>query len=151
MSVIHSVESKIFDVVILEDNKSSLRSILDCLEEFAEPSKIKTFSTENDIWKFIDRQNILSCLHHKYRPKLILLDLKVNGVKSFRTIQYLRKLKLTRYTPIVVFSDSDDEDDVRKCYKYGASAYVRKPVLYEEFDEVVQAIAYFWLDINRTY
>jgi two-component system, response regulator len=149
MKTMLDVDTKSVDVIILEDNPGVQRSIVDCLEEFTDLSKIKTFSKECELWRFIDRQNLLFCLHHKYKPKLIIMDLKIGGIKAFRTLRRLRSLKLTRHTPIVMFSDSSEEADVQKCYELGVNSFVQKPVRYEEFDEAVQAIAYFWIDINR--
>jgi two-component system response regulator len=81
-------------------------------------------------------------------PKLILLDLnlpKMNGHEVLRTI---RANEITKLTPVVILSSSDEGNDVVKGYELGNNSYVRKPVDYEEFCNTIKAIGQYWLNIN---
>lgn len=149
MTVTHNPELKSTDVVVLDDEPEALKSIVDALEEFTISSGIRAFAREEDVWGFLDHHEVLARLHHQSLPRLIILDLNISGTKSFRTLQRLRKMAFTRHTPIVIFSDSCDHLDIQKCYEFGANAFVRKPVRFEAFDEAIQSIAHFWLDVNQ--
>lgn len=79
---------------------------------------------------------------------LILLDLnmpRMGGLDVLKTMYHDEDLKKL---PVVVFTSSTHESDVLECYDYGANAYVGKPIDIEKFQDVINAIAYFWLDIN---
>ena len=151
MRAITRREKKLTDVVVIEDEVEARKSILLSLEEFTNPSLIRIFTCEDEARRFFDRQNILSRIRTQPPIRLILLDLNIGGVKSFQTLRRLRNLKYTRYTPIVIFSDSSDLADIRRSYEMGANAFVTKPVSFTEFDVAVQMIAHFWLDMNRAY
>lgn len=142
-------EDKPTEVVVLEDETEARKTIIDSLEEFTNPWGIKAFATEAEAQRFFEQQDIKFHEHHEPPIRLILLDLNIDGTRSFGTLKRLREMDSTRNTPIVVFSDSSNAGDIRKTYEHGANAFVTKPIGFEAFDEAVQAIAYFWLDMNR--
>ena len=39
--------------------------------------------------------------------------------------------------------------DIIKGYKYGANSYIRKPVDFEKFFEVIQTLGLYWLILNE--
>jgi two-component system response regulator len=50
--------------------------------------------------------------------------------------------------PVVVFTSSTQKTDIEACYKYGANAYIRKPIDINEFNETIKTLATFWGKIN---
>jgi CheY-like chemotaxis protein len=54
-----------------------------------------------------------------------------------------------RSLPVVVFSGSAQEEDIRRAYAEGANSYVRKPVNADEFGETVRRLATYWLRLNE--
>lgn len=49
---------------------------------------------------------------------------------------------------MVLTSSAEDQDLVR-CYGLGANSYVRKPVDFTQFVEVVRQLGRYWLVINQ--
>jgi len=85
-------------------------------------------------------------------PDLLLLDLKMpklNGLQVLTILQ--RALRGTRngLPPIVVFTSSDDQQDVAAAYKLGALSFLRKPVNHGRFIETVQQAVLYWLSLNE--
>jgi two-component system response regulator len=82
-------------------------------------------------------------------PQLVLLDLnlpKLNGVEVLRRI---REDPRTRLLTVVMLSTSSEPGDLELCYAGGANSYVRKPVNYQDFQEVVRLLGRYWLGLNR--
>jgi response regulator of citrate/malate metabolism len=52
-------------------------------------------------------------------------------------------------TPVIMFTSSQDERDIRESYSLGANAYVVKPVEFRRFAFVLQHLETFWLGINH--
>jgi len=84
------------------------------------------------------------------QPVLVLLDLKMPGVDGFEVLRQVKSDEVLKRIPVVVFSSSNDQGDMLRCYGLGANAYVIKPVDFSEFREVVQAVGQFWTGINQT-
>lgn len=82
-------------------------------------------------------------------PDLVLLDLKLPKLDGFDVLGRLRSEASLRRVPIVVLSTSDTRADIERCYALGASSYVRKPVEYARFADVVRQIVTYWLDVNQ--
>ena len=83
------------------------------------------------------------------RPQIILLDLTLPRLEGLALLEWIRSHSEARMTPVVVFTSSDDPDDIRKAYMGGASAYVRKPVKAGAYVDTVKSIVEFWLRVNR--
>jgi len=145
-NTLHSLPT---EIVVVEDKSEDRKSILVALNTFVSPSHIADFAHENDARAFFARLDDLPEASWENALRLIILDFHIDGHTSLPLLKHLRASKVTRHTPVVIFSDSDEIVAVRKSYELGANAFVTKPVDFEAFDEAVQAIAYFWLDNNR--
>ena len=83
-------------------------------------------------------------------PRLVLLDLKMPKMGGLEVLRRLRADARTRLLPIVVFTSSNEEQDIRESYALGANGYVRKPVDYALFSEAIGRLGEFWLRINES-
>jgi len=82
-------------------------------------------------------------------PDLILLDLKLPEIDGFEILKKIRSKEHTRLLPVVVFTSSDHQLDIIRCYKLGANSYVQKPVNFDEFIDTVKQLCNYWLVINK--
>lgn len=82
-------------------------------------------------------------------PAFILLDLKLPKVDGLEVARRLRADERTRVVPIVVLTSSKEESDLSSAYHLGANAYVRKPVTFSEFADVIRVVGQFWLGLNQ--
>jgi len=83
-------------------------------------------------------------------PHLVLLDLKLPKVNGIEVLERLRQDPRTRLVPVVVFTSSAEERDLDESYRRGANAYIRKPVDFREYKELVMDVGRFWIGRNRT-
>lgn len=82
------------------------------------------------------------------RPDLILLDLKLPKLNGIEVLRVARSTETMRTVPTVMLTSSDEPSDLMGSYEAGASGFVRKPVGYEEYVDVVRALGRFWLQVN---
>lgn len=81
-------------------------------------------------------------------PALVLLDLKLPGIGGIDVLRALRARVETRRVPVVILTTSDEEADVAGCYDLGVNSYIRKPVAFDAFNEVVNQLGLYWLVMN---
>ncbi len=82
-------------------------------------------------------------------PDLILLDLNIPKIDGNEVIKRIRATAKTKLIPIVVLTSSNEDSDLLKAYNNGANSYIRKPVDFNKFAEVVSLLGRYWLEINE--
>ena len=50
--------------------------------------------------------------------------------------------------PVVVFSSSNHDMDVKRAYELGVNSYLMKPVSFDALCEIVKTISDYWLSLN---
>ncbi len=83
-------------------------------------------------------------------PSLILLDLHLRGENGCDFLKRLRADARFAAIPVVIFSTSDDQQDVARCYAGGANGYVVKPGTFAELIQCTGDLCRFGLDRNHT-
>ena len=81
-------------------------------------------------------------------PDLVLLDLKMPRMDGFDVLRWRRERENGCLLPVIVFSSSTLERDVRLAYALGANSYVVKPMRSEALDGMVQALLGWWGRFN---
>lgn len=82
------------------------------------------------------------------QPKLIMLDLKLPRIDGLQVLEKIRSNEHTRRLPVVIFTSSNEEEDLVKSYNLGVNSYVRKPIDFDQFLEATKQVALYWLSLN---
>jgi CheY-like chemotaxis protein len=85
--------------------------------------------------------------HHL--PEVVLLDLKLPKVDGLEVLRRIRADSRTKLLPVVMLTSSLEESDLAQCYGRGVNSYVRKPVDFVQFMEVVKQLGLYWLVVNN--
>ncbi len=81
-------------------------------------------------------------------PALLLLDLRLPVISGFELLEWLRKQPRLRHMIVVVFSSSEDPEDINRAYDLGANSYIIKPHDPDDLVMVVKQLQQYWLNIN---
>ena len=82
-------------------------------------------------------------------PWVILIDLKLPKVDGIEVLRKLKGDRVRKLIPVVVLTSSKVERDVVDSYDLGVNSYIRKPVDFDQFEEIVKQIGYYWLLLNE--
>jgi two-component system response regulator len=82
-------------------------------------------------------------------PRGVLLDLKLPKLSGLEVLRKIRSEARTRLLPVVVLTSSVEERDLAESYGLGANSYVRKPVEFDAFVEVIRTLGNYWLKLNE--
>ncbi|MEH3112654.1 response regulator [Pedobacter terrae] len=83
---------------------------------------------------------------NKIKPKLILLDLNLPGLSGLDLLKFIRDIPYLKTVPVILFSTSDNPDDVKASIEFGANAYLTKPDGYENLVKCVHSVHDFWFN-----
>jgi CheY-like chemotaxis protein len=81
------------------------------------------------------------------RPDLILLDLNMPRKDGREALRDIRATLELRSIPVVIFTTSRAETDIKLVYQLGANSFVTKPVAYEALVQTLETIARYWLSV----
>lgn len=86
-------------------------------------------------------------LSNSHLPDLILLDLNMPKKDGFAVLKELKQHEILREIPVVIYSSSTYQDDIKRCYAMQASSYVSKPVGYPELLQIVSTLGQYWCGV----
>jgi CheY-like chemotaxis protein len=78
-------------------------------------------------------------------PSFVMTDLKMPCGDGFSVLQYLKSTPEWAVIPTVVFSASDDLDDIKRSYMLGAGSYIVKPTDFAEMRECLRVFYDYWM------
>ena len=81
-------------------------------------------------------------------PTVVLLDLNLPRVGGLEVLERLRADERTRLLPVVILTSTDEQRDRVASYRGGANSFVRKPLDFAEFAEIVARLGVYWLATN---
>ena len=73
-------------------------------------------------------------------PDLIVLDLKMPEVNGFDFLAWRKVSALFSSIPIIIFSGSNEPDDVKRIFELGANKHIVKPMDLDDWESVVREI-----------
>lgn len=140
-------ENKV-EILLVEDNPSDVELTLHAFESNNVSNLIHVVRDGAEALEFIFCEGEYADRSFENSPKLILLDLKLPKVNGLEVLERIRAGERTKTIPVVILTSSDDEKDVVQSYKLGVNSYIRKPVDFEKFSNVVKKLGYYWLLLN---
>jgi CheY-like chemotaxis protein len=81
-------------------------------------------------------------------PELILMDLELPYLNGIEVLDRIRADARTRLIPVVIFTGSDSRRDLVAGYLGGANSFVRKPVDFMDYVQVLQHLWHYWSKVN---
>ncbi len=130
----------------MDDNPADARLTLEAFRESKVPSRLNVVSDGAEAIAYLRRQGS----HASPRlPHLILLDLNLPKKDGFEVLAEIKGDEGLKKIPVVVFTTSAAEGDIKRAYECHANSYVTKPVELDRFLRVVHTIQDFWLGLVK--
>lgn len=77
-------------------------------------------------------------------PRFILLDLNMPKKDGREVLKELKQHPQLSKIPVVIFSTTNNEQEMRRCYELGANSYITKPNSFESLLKTVAALRSYW-------
>lgn len=81
------------------------------------------------------------------RPDMVLLDLNLPRKDGEAVLTEIKSDADLKRIPVVILTSSDAEEDMIRTYNEHANAYLKKPVDFQGFLDVVQRVEGFWISV----
>jgi len=78
-------------------------------------------------------------------PKFMLLDLNMPKKDGREVLKEIKQHPELKNIPVVIFSTTNNEQEMRRCYELGANSYITKPNSFENLLKTVAALRSYWM------
>ena len=136
-------------ILLVDDSPSDVELTVHALKQGRPTTSIAVAEDGQEALDYLFCHGLHESRNLGDRPSVILLDLNLPKVDGLQVLKTLRADERTRAIPIVILTSSKETKDVIAGYRLGASAFIQKPMDFEEFRSAIQEIAAFWLVRNE--
>lgn len=137
-------EKKPYQILLVEDNPGdvALTHLAFQQQNGGKNFQISVISDGEEALAYLKRKNPYE---YAVRPDLILLDLHLPKIDGSEVLKEVKEDPKTRQIPVIVLTTSNHEQDVNMAYSLHANCFVRKPLEFDAFIQLIQLIDEFWL------
>ena len=130
-------------MLLVEDSPADVMLVRLAVEETGVPLEITHLA---------DGEEMIQYLNHNpaQEAQFILLDLNIPKANGIDILMHKATLPDWKTVPVILYSSSSRPEDVQQTIEQGASAYVLKPVDFEQFNRTIQHLAVFWGELNQS-
>ncbi len=128
----------------MEDNPGDIRLTREALREGKLHSHLNVVSDGAQALSYL---RMWQPFTDAIRPDVILMDLNLPRKNGHELLQEIKQDADLRAIPVVVLTTSNAEKDISQAYAAHANCYIRKPVDFGQFMDVIRMIERFWFTI----
>ena len=130
------------EVLYVEDNPSDARLVKEAMSKSKIEYKLIVVEDGIEAMDYLKNKDKYSEVK---RPDIILLDLNLPLMDGREVLKEIKLDSALKHIPVIVFTTSDSEQDVMKCYSLHANCYITKPFHLNQFMSTIHHIEDFWL------
>ncbi|WP_027482479.1 response regulator [Deinococcus pimensis] len=130
-----------FHVLLVEDSEADVLLVREAIDALDVEVRLHVVTNGEEALAYLLGDG---AFHGQDGPDLVLLDSNMPRRNALEVLQVVRAQPTLSGLPIVVFSSSEASRDVEANLAAGASAYVTKPMSFDDFVQVVQETLRFW-------
>jgi len=136
------------EILLVEDNPDDAMLSIMAIEESRVVNKIIHLKDGADALDYIFHAGKYASQPVDNHPKIILLDLKMPKISGLEVLRRLKADDEMKKIPVIVFTSSNEDPDVKECYSLGVNSYVVKPLNFSQFKKAVNEIGLYWAVLN---
>ena len=135
-------------IMLVEDNPDDVMLCKQALKNNRAQQQFLVARDGVEAIDFLTGKTALEGVLNTHMPDLVFLDLKLPKMDGLEVLRRLRADDRTRSLIVIVLSCSTEEKDVQESFRRGANSYLRKPVDFLEFSNLLRETLHYWLDMN---
>src|ERR1051325_305835 len=139
-----SMVTHIKDILLVEDNPADAKLTMIGLKDCNLSNRVIHVEDGEEALDYIFGKGKFTGRDITELPVLVLLDLKMPKVDGIEGLEKIRGDEVTKAIPVTVFTSSQEDPDVKRCYELGVNSYVVKPLDFDKFNHVIAEVGLYW-------
>ncbi|MBY0415194.1 MAG: response regulator [Bdellovibrionales bacterium] len=142
-------KTKLSSILLVEDNPSDIELTKRAFAKSNIFNPLDVVEDGEEALEYLYCQGRYANRDPNEMPALVLIDLKMPGIGGLEVIRQIRANPQTKRLLVVILTSSKEEQDVAMGYDLGVNSYIRKPVDFQKFAEVIKQMGMYWLVLNE--
>ncbi len=134
-------------ILLAEDDEDDYLLIRDALKESRVSNDIHWVRDGEELLHYLHRQGEFADPKKSPKPCIILLDLNMPKKDGREALKEIKSHQVLRNIPVVILTTSKSDEDIIRSYGLGVNSYIRKPVRFDDFVEVIKTLGKYWFEI----
>ncbi|MBU2489898.1 MAG: response regulator [Proteobacteria bacterium] len=131
-------------ILVAEDDLDDWLFLREALEESPHEARLEFVEDGEELLSYLRREGPFADPARFPDPDIILLDLNMPKKDGREALADLKGDEKLRNIPVVVFSTSQEENDVLLTYQLKAASFIAKPMTFGGWLSVIAALFQYW-------
>ena len=119
-------------ILYAEDDYDDFEAVQEVVEQLSDKHILVNARNGAEAIEYVEQ-------HQDHLPSLVVLDLNMPVMTGKEVLTWLKKSDRYREIPVMVFTTSSREEDVKLCQRFDCT-FFRKPTLYRDLLHIVQTM-----------
>lgn len=124
-------------ILLVEDDQVDAMTVRRALKELHVANRLEHVENGEEALAYLRDSE-------RERPCLILLDINMPVMNGIEFLQAVKAAPELKRIPVVALTTSDEQKDKVETFELGVAGYMRKPVDYQQFVEIIRTIDAYW-------
>lgn len=134
-------------ILIAEDDADDRFLLQSAFEENGYGDKLHFVENGLEVIDYLD--TLLQSKSEVRTPRFILLDLNMPKKDGREVLREIKQHPDFKHIPVIIFSTTNNELEMKKCYDLGANSYITKPNSFESMIKTVAALRSYWIHTTK--
>ncbi len=138
--------SRLLNVLLVEDSPSDVELTSMAFEQFRHPNKLHVVEDGEEALNFLYQRGAHM---NAVQPDMILLDINIPKQSGQEVLEIIKNDNGLKHIPVIVLTSSDAPRDISRSYGSHANCYIIKPINVDNYLCVVNKVEAFWMNTAR--
>jgi len=131
-------------ILIAEDDADDRYLLQTAFSEIGYPEQIDFVENGVELINYLHEIYSTDNIEMKALPGFILLDLNMPKKDGREVLKEIKQHPVFKKIPVIVFTTTKNEIEIKRCYELGANSYIVKPISFDALLKVIENIRSYW-------
>ncbi|WP_266368509.1 response regulator [Tellurirhabdus rosea] len=131
-------------ILLVDDDEEDRLLMRMALESLDLPTTVKELESGDHLLKFLE-EDVRQQGSASAARWIVMLDKYMPGLNGFETLRLLKEHEIFREIPVVLFINTQNENELKLCIDLGAMTCINKPLHFSEMKELMHSVYQYWV------
>ena len=136
-------------VLLVEDNPDHAELVKRALDDYRSTIRLRHLEDGAEALHYLKGEGQFADPERFPHPRLVLLDIRLPKVDGLEVLRLVKSDTRLQHIPVVMLTTSTNSHDRVRAYRNHANSYLKKPVDFSQFHEMMASFARYWFAWNQ--